>query len=124
AAGLAVAAAASCWANDLDSLRQRAQAGDANAQYLLAEKLHRGDGVARDDVEARALVLKAAQQGHLEAQRSLGFYYWRSYGGPQDKVEALKWILIAERGGNADAPNVRANMLKTMSPEQVKEAQS
>src|SRR4051812_23278966 len=27
--------------NDLDSIRQRAQAGDAKAQYLLADKLHR-----------------------------------------------------------------------------------
>ena len=111
-------------ANDLESLRGRAQGGDADAQYMLASKLHRGEGVARDDVAARALILKAARQGHLEAQRSLGLYHWRSYGGPQDKVEALKWILIAERGGNKDAANVRANMLKSMSTEQVKEAQA
>lgn len=122
--GLALGAASLSIASDLESLRRRAGAGEADAQYALADRLHRGDGVARDDVEARALVLRAARQGHLEAQRSLGLYYWRSYGGPQDKVEALKWILIAERGGNASASKVRAGMEKTMSPEQLGEAQA
>lgn len=111
-------------ANDLDTLRRRAQDGDAGAQFTLANRLHRGEGVARDDVEARALLLKAARQGHSDSQRTLGLFHWRSYGGPQDKVEALKWILLAERNGNKDAPNVRANMLKSMSPGEVKEAQS
>ena len=49
----------------------RAEAGDMHAQYSLARRYLRGDGVARDREKGRSWERKAAEAGHLLSQMML-----------------------------------------------------
>jgi TPR repeat protein len=44
-------------------------------------------------------------------------------GVPRNKIEAFKWLTIADRSGRPEARKVLANIRKTMTPEDVEEAQ-
>jgi len=84
---------------ELESLRQRAEEGDADAQYNLGFVYETGLGVPQDDEEAVIWFLRAADQGHAEAQASLGFLYSTGDSVPQNYVEAVRWYrLAADRG--------------------------
>ncbi len=56
----------------IESLRTRANAGDADAQFSLGVMYDVGRGVPQDDVEAVVWYRQAAEQGHASAQHSLG----------------------------------------------------
>ncbi len=58
--------------DDLASLRQRADAGDAQAQYALGDRYYRGIGVAQNYTQALFLYRKSAGQGFAPAQNQLG----------------------------------------------------
>ena len=51
--------------------RRGAEQGDADAQFNLGVMYAEGEGVARDDAEARRWYRKAAEQGHADAQHNL-----------------------------------------------------
>jgi len=53
----------------------RAEAGDADAQYLLGLAFDEGRGGTEDDVEAARWYALAAEQGHAAAQNNLGLLY-------------------------------------------------
>jgi TPR repeat protein len=55
----------------LQTLQQRAQGGDAAGQYLLARRLHQGDGVASNYSQAFKLYQQAAQKGYPAAREML-----------------------------------------------------
>jgi len=55
----------------IDSLRRRAQAKEPAALFALAQRYHRGDGVAADYVEALKLYRGAAQANHPPAVEML-----------------------------------------------------
>ena len=55
----------------LDTLRQKAEQGDADAQYNLGIMYIAGDGIKRDENEAKIWLEKSAAQGHVEAARLL-----------------------------------------------------
>ena len=57
---------------ELESLRQRAEQGDAQAQADLGFRHSTGQGVPQDDVQAVAWYRKAADQGYAGAQFNLG----------------------------------------------------
>lgn len=52
-------------------LTQRAKAGQAQAQYLLARRFHQGDGVAVNYVQALSWYQQAAQKGNPAAREML-----------------------------------------------------
>ena len=54
------------------SLKEKAQAGDAQAQYDLGVAYADGKGVPKDEVEAVKWYRKAAEQGDASAQNNLG----------------------------------------------------
>lgn len=101
-------AAAGCAASakQIASLRQRADAGDQEAQLSLAKKYAEGDGVDPDAVQAAALYRKAAEAGNAEGQLAMGFAYREGVGVAQDDQLALLWTRKA-----ADAGNPRAQYL-------------
>jgi TPR repeat protein len=70
---------------------ERANAGDAAAQYNLAVLYARGEGLAQDYGSAAAWFVKAAASGNLAAQFNLGVLYQRGLGVPQDSTVALRW---------------------------------
>src|SRR5213080_2848295 len=94
-----------------DSYRQRAEAGDAEAQYQVGMAyLQKTAGMSMGDAgnsshakEAEPWFRKAAEQGHAAAQFQIGNMYWRAWGGlPMDEKQAAIWFRKAAEQGNAD----------------------
>ena len=81
---LAVGAPVQAQTPEIDALRARAEAGDAEAQFNLGTVYADGEGVPQDDAEAARWFRLAADQGLGEAQNNLGFMYDTGRGVPQD----------------------------------------
>ena len=90
-------------ASDIDSLRQAAEQGNANAQNNLGAMYATGQGVPQDDREAVKWYRMAAEQGDAYAQYNLGFAYANGEGVPEDDREAVKWYRMAAEQGLANA---------------------
>jgi hypothetical protein len=100
---VALAVGAQAQTPEIDAVRVRAEAGDAEAQNDLGVRYANGDGVPQDDAEAVRLYRRAADQGHARAQNNLGFMYATGRGVPQDYAEAVRWFRLAADQGHADA---------------------
>jgi hypothetical protein len=89
---------------DLQSLEDKASAGDPEAESLLALALRSGTLLRRDDAEAIRLLRKAADQGSMAAQESLGIFSAMGIGMEQPSpAEALVWYKKAAQQGSLDA---------------------
>jgi len=93
---------------DITDLQERAAAGDAAAQYALADRHETGEGVDQDFAAALKLFGEAAQQGHAAAQWRLGTILSplgkaAGYGVAPDSIGALRWLEAAARQDHADA---------------------
>ena len=72
-----------------------AAAGDADAQFNLAQAYRLGNGVPADLAKAEALYLAAARQGHWQAADNYGLILFQT--GRRD--QAMAWLVpSAERG--------------------------
>lgn len=96
------------YAAALSELRPLAEAGDAEAQYMVGAIRAGGRGNLRDSQAAAAWYMKAAAQGHALAAFSLGFLYSNGAGDgatavPADPARAGNWLLQAARQGVAMA---------------------
>jgi hypothetical protein len=87
----------------LESLQQRAEQGDAEAQSNLGDAYRRGQGVPQDYAQAVAWFRQAAEQGHANAQSNLGVAYRTGQGVPQDDAQAVTWYRQAAEQGFAQA---------------------
>ena len=58
--------------DDLDTVRQAAEQGDATAQFNLGVMYAKGEGVPQDDAEAVRWFRLSAEQGHASSQGALG----------------------------------------------------
>ena len=86
---------------DIESLRKRAEEGDADAQFSLGLMYSTWNlGVPPQNyAEAMKWYRLAAEQGHANAHNNLGCMYACGQGVPQDDAEAAKWFhRAAERG--------------------------
>ena len=89
---------------DLQTLEQRAQAGDEEAETTLALAYHDAVLLKRDDTEALRLLHAAADQGFMAAQESLGIFLQMGIGMPRPAPEeALNWYRKAAEQGSMDA---------------------
>src|SRR5262250_3082008 len=61
--------------DDFDTIRWSAAAGDARAQFVLANHYYGGIGVSQDYRQALLWYSKAANQGFAPAQTQLGSMY-------------------------------------------------
>ena len=86
-----------------DELRQLANNGDANAQFVLGSRYYGGDRVPQDYKQAVYWWTKAANQGHAEAQCILGPCYYNGEGVAQDYKQAVYWYTKAANQGYASA---------------------
>ncbi len=75
----------------IESLKKKAQAGNAEAQFNLGLMYSTGIGVPENDVEAVKWYRRAAEQGHAESQFELGEMYYYGRDVPHSYVEAAKW---------------------------------
>ena len=112
---------------EIDALRVRAEAGDAEAQLNLGVMYDTGRGVPQDDAEAVRWYRLAADQGHARAQGNLGVMCGTGEGVPQDYVQAYMWFnLAASRmasGHRQHAVDGRDRAAGQMNPTQIAEAQ-
>ena len=74
--------------------------GDAIAQYKLGRCYLKGEGVAKDEVEAVKWFRTAADQGDIFAHYYLGRCYSKGEGVAKDEVEAAQLYRIAADGGH------------------------
>ena len=74
----------------LGELKQKAEQGDAGAQYNLGLMCYNGEGVPQDDTEAVRWFRAAAEQGFANAQYNLGLMYANGQGVPEDDEEAVR----------------------------------
>ena len=85
------------------ALQQKAERGDAAAQYELGLAYANGKDVPRDYKEAVKWVRMAAEQGNAKAQYTMALCYAKGVGVPQDYKEAAKWVRLAAEQGDVAA---------------------
>ncbi|QCE32531.1 sel1 repeat family protein [Acetobacteraceae bacterium] len=79
--------------NALHILQERAESGNAKAQYALGHIYSHGLGVQQDDVKAIEWIEKAAFQGNAYAEDALGLAYAGGMRGKkQDYTQAKEWF--------------------------------
>ena len=96
--------------DDLDTLRQAAEQGDAEAQFVLGSRYANGEGVLKDEAEAVRWYRLAAEQGHTVAQLALGLMYANGEGVLKDEAEAVRWYRLAAESGEAITQYVLGQM--------------
>jgi len=79
--------------------RARAEKGDVENQYNLANMYTTGVGVDIDPVQANTWYEKAASQGHVKAEYKLGLIYYEGNGVEQNDMTAFKWFKSAAENG-------------------------
>ncbi len=88
---------------NFESYRVKARFGGADAQRRLGFCYDKGDGVAKDMVEAMKWYRKAAEQGDAKAQCNIGNLYYRGEGVAKDQAQAVTWWRKAAEQGYANA---------------------
>jgi TPR repeat protein len=87
-----------------EELKAKAEKGDAQSQFRLADSFVFGNlGLAKDEAEAVKWFRRAADQGHVSAQFDLGLMYATGRGVAKDDSEAVKWYRKAADQGHASA---------------------
>src|SRR5204863_7404906 len=71
----------------IEEVKAKAEAGDAESQVELGLLYDKGEGVAKDQVEAVKWFRKAAEQNYADAQYNLAICYERGDGVAEDWVE-------------------------------------
>jgi len=92
---------------DFDALRRKAEAGDAKAQFDLAEAFSEGNGVAKDSAKGMEWLRRSALQGYAGAQVVLGYMYQKGINTEQDPEEAAKWYKKAASQGDKNPKQAR-----------------
>jgi hypothetical protein len=87
----------------IETVRERAESGDAEAQCSLGVFYRLGDGVPKNDVEAVKWYRRATEHGYAAAQNNLGFCYIKGIGVEKNSVEAVKWFRKAAEQGHTMA---------------------
>ena len=86
--------------DDLSTIREKAEQGDANAQSSLGWRYWSGNGVPQDYKEAAKWCRLAAEQGFINAQGDLARAYFNGEGVSKDYKEAAKWARLAAAQGD------------------------
>src|SRR5438067_907840 len=89
----------------VDAVKAKAEAGDADSEYQLGVRYYNGEGVPKDFSEAVKWYRKAAEQGLAEAQGNLGRCYFLGQGVAKNYAEAVKWFRKAAEQNYAAAQN-------------------
>ena len=87
------------YAGAVAAWRPLAEAGDADAQFNLAQAYRLGRGVATNLAAAKTWFERAARQGHVDAQTTLGLLLFQN----GDQAAGLGWLKKAADHGEARA---------------------
>ncbi|MSU48481.1 MAG: sel1 repeat family protein [Opitutus sp.] len=90
--------------SDVKELQQAAAKGNPKAEAQLGEMLLRGDGIAKDEKRAVAMLEKAARAGHSAAAFRIGMLLANGESGvARDPGRALAYFRAAAAGGEKEA---------------------
>lgn len=90
------------WATSAQELTQaKAEAGDAEAQFMMGLRLSSGTGATQNFSQAADWYLRAADQNHPVAQFNLGVMFAQGQGVERDEAAALRWTSRAAEAGDA-----------------------
>lgn len=108
-------------------LRERAAAGDPEAQFSLGKNYEAGrSGLKQDYAIAAAWYQKSADQGNAYAQASLGILYHSGKGLPHDDVRSEMWLIIAadhvEKDDRDTVVEMRESVARHLTAQQLAEA--
>jgi hypothetical protein len=88
--------------DDFATLRRKAEAGDAKAQFDLASAYSQGIGVAKDKAQGVQWLKRSALEGYPGAQVVLGYMYHKGIEMEKDPAEAARCYKKAARQGSKD----------------------
>jgi hypothetical protein len=121
----AIAGLALCWlvlsapflarevrAESYSELAERAQAGDAAAQFRLGQWYFWAIPSARDLGKALHWYCRAAMQGHRDAQIQLGVLYWQGAAVARNPVHAYLWFDLAAQTAPGIAEEYRERIAR------------
>lgn len=86
--------------SDLETIQLNADRGNAEAEYKLAKRYERGEGVSKNFERAFEYLHRSAEQEYVYAETDLGSYYARGLGVQKDFSRALYWYRRAANGGD------------------------
>jgi TPR repeat protein len=109
-------------------LRERAAAGDPEAQFSLGKNYEAGrSGLKQDYAIAASWYQKSADQGNVYAQASLGILYHSGKGLPHDDVQSEMWLIVSSGHAPKDDRDtiveMRDSVAAHLTPRQLAEAQ-
>lgn len=97
-------------------LKERAAAGDPEAQFSLGKNYEAGrSGLKQDYAIAAGWYQKSADQGNAYAQASLGILYHSGKGLPHDDVRSEMWLIIAADHVEKDDRDTVVEMLDSVA---------
>lgn len=88
---------------DISAIMKKAEAGDAEAQFILGRCYQIGDDIEDDKEKSAFWMEKSAENGYAEAQFYLGAYYEKGYGVETNLKTALLWYQKSAEQGYAIA---------------------
>ena len=94
---------------------EKADRGEAEAQFNLGRCYAQGEGVEKDLARAFSWCRKAAEQGHTEAQLTLARCYADGDGVVKDEAEAYAWFTLAAPTSD-QAGKERGRLEKKLTP--------
>ncbi len=103
---------------------EKAQKGDTNARYQLGVLYLNGNGALQDFEEAVKWFRLAAEKNHALAQYQLGKMYRAGFGVDIDLEKSYMWLNLSAAAGSERAALARDEVMRKLSPEQLKQAQS
>ena len=112
------------YATAINIFKPLAEKGHPVAQLTLGKMYYFGQGVPQDYKEAVKWYRLAAEQGYADAQSFLGVMCFFGKGVVQDYVTAHKWANLAAANGIEKAMELRDDIAKKMTPEQISRAQA
>jgi len=121
---VAPAHATDYFALSVPQLTQKAEAGDADAQFYLAFRYGIGEGVPQDTQQSIYWTRKSAELGNVEAQLSLGIMLWDGRLLPKDAVLGYALFHLSAARGNKLAVKHRDTAVKELTSEQIKEGKA
>ena len=115
--------ASNAFGESIADLREKAAAGDAEAQTTLGLRYANGRGVRKNDKEAVKWFRKGAEQGDAVGKYNIGLMYRKGRGVRKDYVAAYAWYRLAAYSDFKGGSKSRETIAKEMAPEQIAEAQ-
>ncbi len=102
---------------------EKAQNGDTDAQYQLGLLYLEGQSTIQDFEEAAKWFELAAEKNHMQAQYQLGLFYKTGFGVDIDPGKSYMWLNLAAAAGVEKAALARDEIMRSLNPEQLKQAQ-